>query len=71
MLKEGLGEFIGPVQIVAAENDELCTPEETEELTRQLGATLQVIPGAGHQFIRNRREVANLVVPFVAPELSP
>jgi alpha/beta superfamily hydrolase len=71
MLKEGIGEFMGPVQIVAAENDELCTMEETEELTRQLGATLQVIPGAGHQFIRNRREVANLVVPFVAPELSP
>jgi uncharacterized protein len=71
MLKEGLGEFIGPVQIVAAGNDELCTPDETQELTRQLGATLQIVPGADHQFIRFRRELAGLVVPFIAPELVP
>jgi uncharacterized protein len=70
VLQAGLGEFIGPVQIVAAGNDELCTPEETEDLTRRLGATLQVVPGADHQFIRFRREVAGLVVPFVAPELA-
>jgi alpha/beta superfamily hydrolase len=71
MLKDGLGEFAGPVQVVAAGQDELCTDQETRELTRQLGATLDLIPGADHQFIRFRRELAGLVVPFVAPELSP
>lgn len=71
LLKEGVGEFMGPVQVVAAGNDELCTPEETQELTRRLGAKLDVVPGADHQFIRFRREVAGLVVPFVALELAP
>ena len=59
-------------RFVAAENDEFCTPEETQELTRQLGAD-----AAGHSRAPTtssfaiRREVAGLVVPFVAPELSP
>ncbi len=71
LLKEDVGEFMGPVQVVAAGDDQFCTPEETQELTRRLGATLQIIPGADHQFIRFRREVANLVVPFACPELLP
>jgi alpha/beta superfamily hydrolase len=70
MVKEGLGEFTGPVQIVAAGHDELCTPDETQDLTRRLGATLHVVPGADHQFIRFRREVAELVTSFAAPELA-
>jgi alpha/beta superfamily hydrolase len=71
LLKEGLGEFKGPVQVVAAGRDEFCTREETEAMARELRATVNVIDGADHQLIRFRREVAGLVVPFVAPELSP
>jgi alpha/beta superfamily hydrolase len=71
LLRDGLGEFAGPVQVLAAGQDEYCTPEETQQMTRQLGAQLDVIPGADHQFLRFRREVASLVVPFAVPELSP
>jgi alpha/beta superfamily hydrolase len=71
LLREGLGEFTGPVQVVAAGRDEFCTPEETETMASELRAAVHVIDGADHQFIRFRREVAELVVPFVAPELSP
>ena len=60
-----------PVQVVAAGRDEFCTREETEAMARELRATVNVIDGADHQLIRFRREVAGLVVPFVAPELSP
>jgi alpha/beta superfamily hydrolase len=71
LLREGVGELSAPVQVVAAGQDEFCTPAETEEMTKRLGAELEVIAAADHQFIRFRREVAGLVVPFVVPELSP
>jgi alpha/beta superfamily hydrolase len=71
VMKGSLGDYTGPVQIVAAGQDELCTPEETDELARRLGSRTEIIGGAGHYFVRFRREVASLVVSFIAPELSP
>jgi alpha/beta superfamily hydrolase len=65
----GVGKSEG--QIVAAGRDPFSSPEETSELAGRLHATLSVVPEAEHDFIRFRREVARLVVPFVAPELSP
>jgi len=65
-----LGEFAGPIQIVAASQDQFCSPEETAELAQRLGAAVKVIEGADHYFIRFRREVASLVVSFICPELS-
>jgi alpha/beta superfamily hydrolase len=62
--------FSGPVQIVAAGRDQFSSPEETKALAEQFGAALTVIPDADHYIIRFRREVARLVVPFVAPETS-
>jgi alpha/beta superfamily hydrolase len=65
-----LGEFTGPVEIVAAGRDQFCDPEETTDLARRLGASVRVIEGADHYFIRFRREVASLVASFICPELA-
>src|SRR6185503_18360431 len=62
MLRDQLGEFQGPVQIIAASNDEFATGDETTELGRKLGAPIHVIEGADHFFVRYRREVASLVL---------
>jgi alpha/beta superfamily hydrolase len=66
-----LGEFAGPVQLVAAGRDQYCAPEETTDLVQRLGASVRVIEGADHYFVRFRREVATLVTSFLCPELSP
>ena len=71
MTQGGLGEFPGPIQIVAAGNDALSSADETNELARRLGASTRVVEGANHFFVRFRREVAGFVVSFIAPELSP
>jgi alpha/beta superfamily hydrolase len=66
-----LGDFAGPIQIVAASRDQYCAPEETTDLAQRLGASVRVIEGADHYFVRYRRELAGFVVSFIAPELSP
>jgi alpha/beta superfamily hydrolase len=66
-----LGEFTGPIQIVAADRDQYCAPEETHDLAQRLGASVRVVEGADHYFVRFRREVATLVTSFICPELSP
>jgi alpha/beta superfamily hydrolase len=71
LMRDDVGEYAGPLQVVAPSEDEFCTVEEYNALAQRLGASLSVISGADHQFIRFRRELASLVVPFVAPELSP
>ena len=65
-----LGEFAGPIQIVAASRDQFCDPEQTTELAQRLGASVKTIEGADHYFVRFRREVASLVASFISPELS-
>src|SRR5258706_10819811 len=71
VMQSSLGEFTGPVQIVAASRDQYCAPEETTDLAQRLGASVRVIEGADHYFVRFRRELAGFVVSFIAPELSP
>jgi uncharacterized protein len=71
MLTQDVGQYPGPVQIVAASDDQFCAPEETADLAERLRASLRTISGADHYFVRFRREVANVVVSFIAPELSP
>jgi alpha/beta superfamily hydrolase len=70
LMHGALGEFAGPIQIVAASQDQFCSLDETTELARRLGAAVKIIEGADHYFIRFRREVASLVVSFICPELS-
>ena len=71
MMREQMGEFPGPVQVVAASNDEFSTPEETAELAQKLGAPVHMVEGADHFFVRFRREVAGHIVRFIAPETEP
>jgi len=71
MMREHVGEYTGPVQIVAASNDEFATVEESMEVGRKLSAPVHVIEGADHFFIRYRREVAGVVLRFLAPEITP
>jgi hypothetical protein len=71
MMRDQVGEYTGPVQIVGASQDEFASGEETMELGRKLGAPVHLIEGADHFFVRYRREVADVVLRFSAPELAP
>jgi alpha/beta superfamily hydrolase len=71
MMRDQMGEYTGPVQIIAASGDEFATVEETAELGRKLGATVHVIDGADHFFVRYRREVAGVALRSLAPEVTP
>ena len=68
--RDQVGEYNGPLQIVAADNDEFTTVEETMELAQRLRAPVHVVGGADHFFVRYRREVASVVLRFLAPELA-
>ena len=70
MMRDQLGEYRGPVQIIAASADEFASVDETTELGRRLGAPLHVIEGADHLFVRYRREVASMVLRSLAPEIT-
>ncbi len=71
MLRDQVGEYSGPVQVIAASADEFVSVEESTELGRKLGAPVHVIEGADHFFVRFRREVAGVVMRSLAPELAP
>ncbi|HMI86176.1 MAG TPA: alpha/beta fold hydrolase [Polyangiaceae bacterium] len=70
MMRDQIGEYSGPVQIIAASNDEFASVEETTELAQKLGAPVHLIDGADHFFVRYRREVASVVLRFLAPEIT-
>ena len=67
VMRHDLGAYTGKLQVVSASNDEFCTLEESQAIAAQVGGEFHVIEGADHQFIRYRRQIAALVVPFVAP----
>ncbi|MET0594822.1 MAG: alpha/beta fold hydrolase [Polyangiaceae bacterium] len=71
MMRDQMGEYTGPLQIVAASNDEFATVEESAELGQKLNAPVHMIEGADHFFVRHRREVAGVVLRFLAPGLVP
>jgi alpha/beta superfamily hydrolase len=71
MMRDQVGEYGGPVQIVAASNDEFASVEETTELAEKLRSPVHMIEGADHFFVRHRREVAGVVIRFLAPGLVP
>jgi alpha/beta superfamily hydrolase len=66
-----LASFTGKKQIFVGSEDQFCTVPEAEAIARALHAPIAVIEGADHFFVRFRRELAGLVVPFIAPELVP
>jgi alpha/beta superfamily hydrolase len=61
--------FSGRVAIFVGDEDEFCSKDDAEALARELGATLTVLEGNGHAFLRSRRKLAEAVTPFVAPEI--
>lgn len=71
MLREQVGEYARPVQIIAASNDEFASVEESMEIGRKVGAPVHIVDGADHFFVRYRREVAGVALRALAPELTP
>jgi alpha/beta superfamily hydrolase len=64
---ESLG-FRGPIAIVIGDEDEFCDVDESRALADKLGASLQVLAGFDHHFLKSRRTMAEAVLPLVAPE---
>jgi uncharacterized protein len=59
-----------PIQILVGDRDPLVPVQEAQALAAQLGATLQVLQGADHVFVTQRRRVVQTLLPFIAPELG-
>jgi alpha/beta superfamily hydrolase len=60
--------FGGHVAIVIGDEDEFCDVAEARALASLLKAEIRVLAGFDHHFIKSRRQMAEAVVPFVAPE---
>jgi hypothetical protein len=60
--------FSGRLSIFVGDQDEFCGVDEAKELARSLGASLQVLEGSDHFFLKSRRKLAEAVVPVIAPE---
>jgi uncharacterized protein len=58
----------GRIAVYVGDRDEFCSVAEAEALVAELGATLQVFPGSDHFFLTSRRQLAEAVVPFLAPD---
>jgi alpha/beta superfamily hydrolase len=68
IVDDGLA-FQGRLNIFVGDNDEFCDVDEAKELAASLGASLRVIEGADHYFMKSRRKLAEEVVPGLAPEI--
>lgn len=60
--------FTGPRAIVIGDEDEFCDPDEARALAKRLGADLRMLVGFDHHFLKSRRQMAETVAAFVAPE---
>jgi uncharacterized protein len=67
---DGGGAKGGRIAIYVGDRDEFCDADEARELAKELGASLQVFPGADHAFLSSRRKLADAVFPFLVPELA-
>jgi alpha/beta superfamily hydrolase len=56
--------------IYLGDEDEFCSVQEARDLADNLGASLRVFPGSDHFFLSSRRKLAEVVVPFLAPEIA-
>jgi uncharacterized protein len=70
-LLHDLARFRNPVLAVCGELDDLAPPEVVEDALRklELDFRMAVIPGAGHMFEHQQREVAERVAAFLADTL--
>jgi uncharacterized protein len=69
-VQEDATTFQGRLAIYLGDQDEFCDVAEAEALARSLGATLRVFPGNDHFFLAGRRKLAEVVVPFLSPEID-
>ena len=60
--------FAGPIAIVIGDEDEFSDVAEAKALAALLGADLRVLAGFDHHFIKSRRQMAEAVIGFLAPE---
>jgi alpha/beta superfamily hydrolase len=67
--EDGLA-FAGRLAIYVGDADPFCAVDEARALADDLGASLDVLEGSDHFFLRSRRKLALEVVPFLAPEAS-
>lgn len=69
-VREDAADFQGRLAVFVGDQDEFCDVAEAEELARDLGASLTVLEGSDHSFLRSRRTLAETVLPAIAPEVS-
>ena len=67
-VKADASAFQGKIAIFLGDADDFCDVAEAEELSRELGASLQIFAGADHFFLKSRRKLAEAVLPSIAPE---
>jgi len=67
-VREDAARFGGRLSIYVGDRDEFCDVNEAKALATELGASLDVLAGADHLFLRSRRALAERVLPFIAPE---
>jgi alpha/beta superfamily hydrolase len=60
--------FKGPLAIILGDEDEFSEVSEARDLAAKLGAEIRVLSGFDHHFMKSRRQMAETVVAFVAPE---
>lgn len=70
-VKEDASSSGAKIAIFVGDNDEFCDVDEARALAENIGAPLEVFPGADHYFIKSRRKLAEQVAPFLAPEIIP
>jgi len=59
-----------PTEILVGDRDEFVSVASARNLARYLGAQLHVLDGADHFFVGQRRLVAKMLLPFVAPDID-
>ena len=67
---EALPRFLGKLMIFIGDDDEFSTEGEARALAEKIGAGIHVFPGFDHHFMKSRRQMAEVVAPFVAPEIG-
>jgi alpha/beta superfamily hydrolase len=67
---EDRGRFAGAIEIFTGDADQFSDVVDVRTLSDRFGAPLHVLSGSDHYFIRFRRKLAELVAPFVAPEIQ-
>lgn len=54
-----------PIEIVVGDRDQFVEIDDARALAQRLGARITVLEGADHYFVKQRRAVADAIVPFL------